>query len=89
VTRRASRADRIRDLAATAIVVAGAVVWGYGFVGLRRQAAHPASGAGRTAVAQTTFYWNIARAGAALVVAGVAVVAWSYWRYHAHRDTRS
>jgi hypothetical protein len=82
--------ERIRDAVALAILVAGAALWGYGFLGLRRMAWSPiVPEHGRTAVQRTTLYWNVSRAGVALILVGLIAVAWSFWRHHARRDELS
>jgi hypothetical protein len=87
VTRGVSAGGRIRDAVALVIVAAGAALWGYGFLGLRRMAWSPiVPEHGRTAVQRTTMYWNFSRAGVALIVVGLVAVAWSFWRHHSRRD---
>jgi hypothetical protein len=90
VKRRVSPGERIHDAIALAILLAGAALWGYGFLGLRRMAWSPiVPERGRTALQRTTLYWNISRAGAALIVVGLIAVAWSFWRHHVRRDELS
>ena len=87
MTRRVSAGARVRDAVALAILVAGAGLWGYGFLGLRRMAWSPiVPERGRTAVQRTTMYWNTSRAGVALIFVGLLAVAWSFWRHHSGRD---
>lgn len=89
MTHRPSAADRRRDVAAVVILLAGAALYGYGFLGLHALATKPiVLPRGEFALARFDHFWYLSRAGATLILIGVAAVAWSFWRHrrrrHAH-----
>jgi hypothetical protein len=88
--RAVSRADRVRDTVAVAVLAAGGAIWLYGFLGLRTIQRDPilVAPGGPTAVQQAVHYWNFTRAGAAVALLGVLGVVWSFWRHHRQQQTR-
>ncbi|HJU91265.1 MAG TPA: hypothetical protein VJ672_17905 [Gemmatimonadaceae bacterium] len=82
--RSVSRADRARDAIAAAILLLGAALWGYGFLGLRTLEREPivVRTGGPSAVEQALWFWNFTRAGKVILVVGVAALLWSYWQHH-------
>lgn len=84
---RVSPADRKRDLVAVSLLVVGAALFLYGFLGLRGMATKPIVAArGHSAVAAADVFWYLSRAGTAVIIAGVIAVAWSFWRHHRRLD---
>jgi hypothetical protein len=71
-----------------ALVVGGAMLYGYSFLRLR-QISHidtaPQRAAmvdsGQAALTVADYYWRYSRAGIAVFVAGVALSVWAYWRH--------
>jgi hypothetical protein len=82
-----SRADRVRDAIAGAILALGAALWIYGYLGLRRLEQIPISvlAGGPTAVEQALRFWNFSRAGRLVLLVGIAALLWSFWQHMRQR----
>ena len=87
MNRRVSRAERVRDLAAAALLVAGLALYAYAYSGMRALA----SGRGAAerelfgSLARFNHYWTMSRAGIIIAAVGLVLGAWSYWRHATRR----
>ena len=88
MTRHVSRAERVRDLAAAALLATGVALYAYAYSGMRTLAGGRAGAETELfgTIARFNRYWTISRAGLVIAAAGLAMVAWSYWRHAARRD---
>jgi uncharacterized membrane protein YidH (DUF202 family) len=88
VSRRISSADRVRDLIALVILLAGAALAGHGWLHLREMSHdHIVRHAGQSALQQADHYYSLTRTGVLIMLAGVGAMAYSSWRYARARDT--
>lgn len=76
-------AARRRDVTAVLILVAGAAVAAYGYLGLHAMAAHPIERVrGQQAMARAIGYNRILYFGLGVMAVGIGAALWSAWRYH-------
>lgn len=83
-----TRADRLRDSAVIALLAGGVALYLYAYRGM---AALSLEGSitvrpGEKAFDQWMRYYYLSRAGMWLVVAGVVVGIWAFWRYRKNRE---
>jgi hypothetical protein len=84
LARAVSRADRLRDLAALALVCGGAALYVYAHLGMRRLAARTGyAPRGVWLMPEFDRYWRASRLGVWAVAAGVAVGVWSFLAFRA------
>ena len=81
MSRSVGRADRIRDLVALALVLAGVGLYMYAGAGMRALAAGQVQGdVAHPLMAHWDRYWKLSRLGLVLAGTGVAVGIWSFVR---------
>jgi hypothetical protein len=81
-----SRADRVRDLAAITLLVAGAGLYLYAHAGMRSLAAGAVQGdLAHPLMAHWDRYWQLSRAGLVMAGAGIGVGIWSFVRFVVRR----
>ncbi len=79
------RADRVRDAVAIAVLLVGAALYAYAYGGMHTLAASAIVRVpGHTALERFDRYWQLSRVGLLLMGAGIAAVAWSFWRFRSH-----
>ena len=84
--KRVSGSERLRDVAAALLVVGGASLYLYAYSGMRSVMLNPVPAPREEWVLQRyARLWNLSRAGIALLVLGMLVAAWSYWRLRQRR----
>lgn len=77
----ATRAERLRDAIALALLVGGAALFFYAFRGMENLAAGRfAVAPGEWAIARWSHYRTLSLAGMGLAVLGIATAVYSYWR---------
>jgi hypothetical protein len=82
-----TRADRARDVAAVVILVAGAALYGYAWIGMHNLAArHVVAAKGTPLMAYFDTYWQLFRLSRVVILAGAAMLVWSFWRYYGRID---
>lgn len=94
MSRAPTRNDRARDISAAFLMVCGAVLYGYSFLGMRAVSRLETQGqrnamldSTESAVSRADFYWVYSRVGVALFVVGVMVAGWAFWRHHRTKQT--
>jgi hypothetical protein len=82
-----TRADRLRDLIAVMVLLAGAGLYGYAWTGMHGLATKPLNmPKGIAAMRYFDTYWQMSRVAILIMLAGAAAVAWSFWSYSRRVD---
>ncbi len=88
MSRLVNRAERTRDAVAIAVLLAGAALYAYAWMGMHNLAQHlliiPK---GVPAMRYFDTYWQMSRVAIVVLLAGGATLAWSFWRYSRRVDT--
>ena len=88
MSRRVTRAERARDLLAAMLLTGGAALYAYAYAGMRTLAAQreTAGQALWASLRRFDYYWTMSRVGLVILAAGLAVMAWSFWRHVRRRE---
>jgi hypothetical protein len=87
VSRVVSRADRGRDAVAMLVLLAGAALYSYAWLGMHNLATKQlAIPKGIAAMRYFDTYWQMSRIAIVILLAGTAALAWSFWRYSGRHD---
>lgn len=82
-----TRADRTRDAVAILILLTGAALYGYAWLGMHNLAAHRlVVPTGEASMRYFDTYWQMFRLARVILLAGAATLAWSFWRYSGRID---
>lgn len=87
MSRVVTRADRTRDAVAMLVLLAGAALYGYAWLGMNNLATKQlVIPKGIAAMRYFDTYWQMSRVAIVILLAGAAVLAWSFWRYSGRID---
>jgi len=82
-----TRADRARDVAAFVVLLAGAALYAYAWLGMHNLAAqHVVAARGTPLMSYFDTYWQLFRIARVVILAGAAMLVWSFWRYARSTD---
>lgn len=82
-----TRADRTRDVVAVVILLAGVALYAYAWIGMHNLAAqHVVAPKGRPLMSYFDTYWQLFRVARVVLLAGAAMLVWSFWRYSGRID---
>jgi hypothetical protein len=82
-----TRADRARDVAAVVILLAGVALYAYAWLGMHNLAAQRLVAAkGAPLMSYFDTYWQLFRLARVVLLAGAAMLVWSFWRYAGRSD---
>jgi hypothetical protein len=88
VNRPVTRADRTRDVIAILILLAGAALYGYAWVGMHNLASHHLLvPKGVAFMRYFDTYWQMFRVARIVLVTGAVMLVWSFWRYSGRVNT--
>lgn len=88
MSRVVNRADRTRDAIALAVLLAGAALYGYAWMGMHNLAQHLLTiPKGVPAMRYFDTYWQMSRVAILVLLAGAATIGWSFWSYSRRVDT--
>lgn len=87
MSRVVTRADRTRDVLAMFVFLIGVALYGYAWTGMRNLATkHLVIPKGVAAMRYFDTYWQMSRVAILIMLAGAAIVAWSFWSYSRRVD---
>lgn len=87
MSRVVTRADRTRDAIAVFILLAGAALYGYAWLGMHNLATHHLLvPKGAAYMRYFDMYWQLFRIARVVLVAGAALLVWSFWHYSRRVD---
>jgi hypothetical protein len=82
VTPVVTRADRSRDVLAMVVVLAGAAIYAYAWLGMHNLATKQlVIPTGTPAMFYFDRYWQLFRLARVVLLVGAAIVAWSFWSH--------
>jgi hypothetical protein len=82
-----TRADRSRDVIALLVLLAGAALYTYAWLGMHNLATHQlVIPKGVPAMRYFDTYWQLFRVAKLLFLVGAAVLAWSFWSFSRRVD---
>jgi hypothetical protein len=87
VSRVVTRADRTRDVIAMLVLLAGAGLYFYAWLGMHNLATKQlVIPKGIAAMRYFDTYWQMSRVAILIMLAGAAAIAWSFWSYSRRVD---
>jgi hypothetical protein len=90
VSRVVTRADRTRDALSILVLLAGAGLYAYAWVGMRSLATKSlVIPKGIPAMRYFDTYWQMSRLAIVIMIAGTAAIVWSCWSYSRRVDPTS
>lgn len=82
-----TRADRTRDLLSVLVLLAGAGLYAYAWLGMHNLATKQlVIPKGIAAMRYFDTYWQMSRLAILIMIAGTAAVGWSFWSYTRRAD---
>ena len=87
MSRVVTRADRVRDVIAMLVLLAGAGLYFYAWFGMHNLATKQlVIPKGIASMRYFDTYWQMSRVAIVIMLAGTAAIAWSFWSYSRRVD---